>query len=103
MGRVIRLREVRSALSSPIPSPPGISIRTSRLELVLQGTCDFEVGGERRQLNVGDTYVIPANVPHEAVAGPAGCVLIDVFAPTRDDWRRHEPQPLKTPRWPSSK
>lgn len=71
--------------------------------LVLQGTCDFEVGGERRQLSVGDTYVIPPNVPHEAVAGPLGCVLIDVFAPIRDDWRRHEPQLLETPKWPSSR
>jgi quercetin dioxygenase-like cupin family protein len=68
--------------------------------LILQGTCDFEIGGECRRLNVGDTYVIPANVPHEAVAGPVGCVLIDVFAPTRDEWQQHEPQPPKTPRWP---
>jgi hypothetical protein len=26
-----------------------------------------------------------------------------VFAPIRDDWRRHEPRPLKAPRWPSSR
>jgi quercetin dioxygenase-like cupin family protein len=74
-----------------------------QIGLVLQGSCDFEVGGERRQLNVGDTYVIPAMVPHETVAGPSGCVLIDVFAPTRADWRRHEPQPPRTPKWPPSK
>ena len=70
--------------------------------LVIQGTLDFEVDGERRQLNAGDTYVIPANVPHKAVAGPTGCVLIDVFAPIRDDWRIHEPQALKLPKWPRS-
>lgn len=68
--------------------------------LVIQGTLDFEIGGERRRLKAGDTYVIPANVSHEAIAGPEGCVLIDVFAPIRDDWRQHKPQPPKSPKWP---
>jgi quercetin dioxygenase-like cupin family protein len=71
--------------------------------LVLQGTCDFEVGGELRQLKVGDTYLIPANIPHEAIAGPEGCVLIDVFAPIRDDWARHEQQAPRAPKWPTPK
>ena len=68
--------------------------------LVIDGTIDFEIGGERRLLNPGDTYVIPGNVPHEAIAGPAGCVLIDVFTPIRADWRRYEPQMPTLPKWP---
>lgn len=76
--------------------------QNEQLGLVLQGSCDFEVGGERRQLRVGDTYVIPAMVPHEAIAGPSGCVLIDVFSPIRDDWQRHQPEPSRTPKWPVS-
>ena len=74
-----------------------------QIGLVIEGTIDFEIGGEHRLLNPGDTYVIPGNVPHEAIAGPAGCVLIDVFAPTRADWRQHQPQPPKPPRWPRSR
>jgi quercetin dioxygenase-like cupin family protein len=71
--------------------------------LVIDGTIDFEIGGERRMLNAGDTYVIPGNVPHEAVAGPEGCVVVDVFAPIRTDWRGHEPQQPKLPKWPRSR
>jgi quercetin dioxygenase-like cupin family protein len=70
--------------------------------LVIEGTIDFEIGGERRLLNAGDTYVIPGNVPHEAIAGPKGCVLIDVFAPIRADWQGHEPQQPRLPKWPRS-
>ena len=48
----------------------------------------------------GDVYTIPSHVPHDAVAGPEGCTVTDVFAPVRADWtdlKRGEPS---TPRWP---
>ncbi len=38
----------------------------------------------------GDTWSIPGNVPHEVQVGPEGAVVIDVFVPTRDDWREAE-------------
>jgi quercetin dioxygenase-like cupin family protein len=50
----------------------------------------FNIGGESRTLHAGDTYVIPSNVPHDAVTGPQGCVVIDVFAPVRADWESVE-------------
>lgn len=50
---------------------------------MIEGTVDFEIGGERRLLKPGDTYVIPGNVPHEAVAGSEGRVLIDVLLRSR--------------------
>lgn len=68
--------------------------------LVLEGHITFVIGDERRELKPGDTYLIPANTPHEATAGPAGAVVIDVFAPARDDWRALEPQPPRLPLWP---
>jgi hypothetical protein len=39
-------------------------------------------------------------VPHEATAGSDGCVLIDVFAPVREDWVALEPTNPREPRWP---
>lgn len=68
--------------------------------LVLEGYITFVIGDERRELKPGDTYLIPANVRHEATAGPAGAVVVDVFAPVRDDWRALEPQPARLPLWP---
>jgi quercetin dioxygenase-like cupin family protein len=72
-----------------------------QLGLVLQGSMDFRVGGERRELGPGETWTIPPNTPHEAVAGQDGAVVIDVFAPPRDDWAALEPLPERPPRWPA--
>jgi quercetin dioxygenase-like cupin family protein len=71
-----------------------------QLGMVLSGSLRFRIGDESRDLGPGGTWCIPANAPHEVVAGPDGAVVIDVFAPTRDDWSKFEPQAPRTPRWP---
>ena len=71
-----------------------------QLGMVLSGSLTFRVGEESRELGPGGTWRIPANVPHEVVTGPDGAVVIDVFAPTRDDWSKFEPQAPRAPRWP---
>jgi quercetin dioxygenase-like cupin family protein len=71
-----------------------------QIGIVLSGTLTFTIGGEAQDLRAGDTYVIPADVPHQAAAGPAGTVVIDVFAPTRGDWSRFHPVAPRTPVWP---
>ena len=70
-----------------------------QLGMVLRGTMDFRVGDERRVLGPGGTWRIPSNTPHEATAGADGAVVIDVFAPTRDDWAALEVFG-REPRWP---
>ncbi len=71
-----------------------------QLGLVLQGSLTFTIGGEKRELHAGDAYRIPSHVPHDAVAGPEGCSVVDVFAPVRADWERLErPDPFP-PDWP---
>jgi quercetin dioxygenase-like cupin family protein len=74
-----------------------------QLGIVLQGSMSFRVGDEVREFGPGGTWTIPSNTPHEATAGPDGAVVVDVFAPPRDDWaalealEALEPRP---PRWP---
>ena len=71
-----------------------------QLGFILQGTMLFTIGGEKRDLVAGDTYEIPSNVPHDAVAGPGGCTAVDVFAPLRADWEKlPRPDPFP-PDWP---
>ena len=71
-----------------------------QLGFVIQGTMTFTIGGEKLELRAGDTYTIPSNVPHDAVAGPEGCTVVDVFAPVRADWEKLErPDPFP-PDWP---
>jgi hypothetical protein len=45
-------------------------------------------------------WSIPSNVLHEVHVGPEGAVVIDVFAPTRDDWREAPRADQREPRWP---
>ena len=71
-----------------------------QLGFILRGSMVFTIGGEKRDLVSGDTYVIPSNVPHDAVAGAQGCTAVDSFAPPRADWEKLErPDPFP-PEWP---
>jgi quercetin dioxygenase-like cupin family protein len=71
-----------------------------QLGMVLQGSLEFRVGEEKRQLGPGGTWRILSNVPHEVHVGSEGAVVVDVFAPPRQDWGGVEPSPARTPRWP---
>ena len=71
-----------------------------QIGLVLRGSLTVTIGGQRRELQAGDSYVIPGNVPHDAVAGPEGCTVVDVFSPPREDWERLEKLEVSTPAWP---
>jgi quercetin dioxygenase-like cupin family protein len=78
---------------------PEHSHDNEQLGMVLAGSVRFRVGDETEELGPGGTWCIPANVPHEVVTGPEGAVVIDVFAPVREDWKPLE-QVDRTPRWP---
>lgn len=71
-----------------------------QIGIVLKGSMRFNIGDESREIREGDTYNIPANLPHDAAAGPDGAVVVDVFAPTRSDWQRFAPEPPCPPEWP---
>jgi quercetin dioxygenase-like cupin family protein len=79
---------------------PEHSHDNEQLGIVLRGSLTFRVGDETRALEAGGTWRIPSDVPHEVHVGPDGAVVIDVFAPARDDWRdRHMLE--RPPRWPT--
>ena len=54
--------------------------------LVIEGEIRFRIADEVRDLGPGGTWRILGGTPHEVVAGPEGAVVIDAFAPPRDDW-----------------
>jgi quercetin dioxygenase-like cupin family protein len=70
-----------------------------QLGFVIGGSLTFTIGGETRELIRGDTYVIGANVPHQASAGPDGCVVVDVFSPIRADWEKLPRDEPSSSRW----
>jgi quercetin dioxygenase-like cupin family protein len=97
-GRVITGERITMALVDLEPNAPvqEHSHHNEQLGFIVEGELTFTIGGETRTLRAGDTYSIPANVPHHAVTSSEGCVVIDVFSPVREDWEkleRHEPSP----------
>lgn len=71
-----------------------------QLGICLEGSITFRVDGETRTLGPGGTWRIPSERHHDAVAGPDGAVVIDIFSPVRTEWwglPHSEPRP---PRWP---
>ena len=71
-----------------------------QLGMCLAGSLVFRVGDETLDLRPGATWSIPSDVPHDVRVGPEGAVVIDVFAPTRDDWRDAPRADARAPRWP---
>jgi quercetin dioxygenase-like cupin family protein len=74
-----------------------------QLGIVLRGSVSFRVADDTRDLGPGGTWRIPANTPHEVTVGPDGAVVLDVFAPTREDWAALEPQAVQAPLWPDGR
>jgi quercetin dioxygenase-like cupin family protein len=68
--------------------------------LVLEGSVSMTVGEESAELGPGGTYRIASGVPHTLTAGPEGAVVVDIFAPPRDDWSALGDLPASAPRWP---
>lgn len=53
---------------------------------MLEGELEIVVGHETHRLTPGQVLVIPPDVPHSGRA-VTNCRVLDVFAPTRDDYR----------------
>lgn len=100
-GRVVHGERLTLGLVELDPDSvvPEHSHENEQLGILISGSCEFRVGKETRELGPGDTWSIPPNTPHEVHTGPEGAVMIDVFAPVREDWKpleRFDREPL----WP---
>jgi unsaturated pyranuronate lyase len=67
---------------------PMHSHHNEQITQVISGLLKFRIGGDGEQtidVGPGQTIVIPANVPHEALV-VGDVVEMDMWAPRRDDW-----------------
>jgi quercetin dioxygenase-like cupin family protein len=71
-----------------------------QLGFVIAGSMVMRIATEERELQPGDTYNIPSHVSHDAVAGPDGATIVDVFVPVREDWKKLDRLDPAPPRWP---
>jgi quercetin dioxygenase-like cupin family protein len=66
----------------PLHEHPNEQIAT-----VLSGRLRFVIGGEELEVGAGESVLIPGGVPHR-VDALEDSVVLDAFAPRRDDWLR---------------
>src|ERR1700721_4145381 len=65
---------------------PRHSHRSEQYTMILSGALKFNFdGGETTTVRAGEILVIPAHMPHDAVA-LEDTVAIDFFAPRRGEW-----------------
>ena len=58
-----------------------------QLGLVVSGALVLRIQGVDHELRPGDAYRIPGGVEHAAWTNDAGCRVLDVFQPVREDYR----------------
>ena len=57
-----------------------------QITLVVEGELEMSIGDDTFTLTTGTAHVIAPGIVHSAIA-KKDCIVIDVFSPTRDDYR----------------
>lgn len=57
-----------------------------QVTVMLEGTFEMTVNGEKQVIKPGDLVVIPSQATHSARA-ITDCLILDVFSPVREDYR----------------
>jgi quercetin dioxygenase-like cupin family protein len=65
-----------------------------QIAYIVSGALQFDVSGTVHTVSAGEVLVIPANVPHSAVA-LEDTVDFDLFAPPRQDWLANDDSYLR--------
>ena len=106
-GETVQARVIvgRNASLAVVELEPGAIVpehhhEHEQLGLCIRGSITFTIADERRDLRPGGTWRIPSDVPHGAVAGPEGAIVVDIFAPVRADWDALPRSTPRRPRWP---
>lgn len=106
-GEAVQARVVvgRNASLAVVELTPGAVVPEHRHEheqlgLCIEGSITFTIDGVQRELGPGGTWRIHPDLPHDAVAGPDGAVVVDIFSPVRADWDALPRSAERAPRWP---
>jgi quercetin dioxygenase-like cupin family protein len=82
-GAMLNLIEFEPGATVPLHSH-----EHEQLGIVLQGMQALVVHGVPHELGPLEGYVLPGGVEHSAYCGPEGALVLDVFRPVRDDYRK---------------
>lgn len=56
--------------------------------MLLEGKLELTIGDETRIVEPRSMFIIPPNVPHQAVAVEGPALVLDVFSPIREDYAK---------------
>lgn len=56
--------------------------------VLLEGSATRFQGGQEATVKKGDFWRTPGGVPHTVKAGPDGAIILDIFSPPRDEYRK---------------
>ena len=59
-----------------------------QIGIVLQGEFEMFIGDETKHMRPGDAYVIPGGVEHGIVGDNGWALVLDVFTPVRDEYKK---------------
>jgi quercetin dioxygenase-like cupin family protein len=80
-GAMVNLIRFEPGATVPLHSHP-----QEQLGLVLEGMQALVVDGVAHEMEPFEAYVLPGGVEHSAYCGPDGALVLDVFAPVREDY-----------------
>jgi quercetin dioxygenase-like cupin family protein len=83
-GEALTLAQITLAEGAVVPEHEHAN---EQIATVLSGRLRFTVGGEEREVGPGESVLIAGGVPHR-VEVLENAVVLDVFAPRREDWIR---------------
>ena len=83
-GEALTLAQITLAAGAVVPEHEHAN---EQIATVLSGRLRFTVGGEEREVGPGESVLIAGGVPHR-VEVLENAVVLDVFAPRREDWIR---------------
>jgi quercetin dioxygenase-like cupin family protein len=81
-GAMLNVIDFEPGATVPLHSHPH-----EQLGLVLRGMQALVIDGVARELGPMEGYILPGGVEHSAYCGPEGALVLDVFAPVREDYR----------------
>ena len=76
----------------PGATVPAHSHPHEQLGLIIEGMLALVIDGVAHELGPMEGYTLPGGVEHSAYVGPEGALVLDVFAPVREDYRQRAEQ-----------
>lgn len=83
-GETVTVARIEAKKGCVVPEHAHHNEQVSIME---KGRVKFVIGGVERVLGAGDMAHMPPNVPHH-VEVLEDAVIVDVFSPCREDWKR---------------